>query len=309
MRFWQIFRSVLAILLTAAIAVPGSLRAQTAPTWLQAVKLFAEKCTLCHSGDDAPLGLRLDTLKGALKGSENGPVLVAGKPDESELIRRIRGESEPRMPLTGPPFLSDGEIAILEQWVSAGLPAGGAAAAAAEPRQPPRPGPGDIATFEYVESIFLKHCAKCHKDNGKMGPPPERLRLDSYANIVAGGERLALLPGNPGFSEIIRRVEGKAQPRMPFDGPPWLDEEDIGLLRQWIAQGARDADGKPAPVPVGREVRFRGRMTGMWSIDGVPFLVDERTRIDKSPRIGDQVEVRGIIDLSGQVRAYRLRRR
>lgn len=309
MRLAKIRAAVAALAWVAALSLPGGARAQSAPTWPQVQELFSEKCTLCHSGEDAPLGLRLHTLESALKGSENGSVLKAGTPGESELIRRVRGESEPRMPLTGPPFLSDGEIAMLEQWVAAGLPAGQSAAVVPERPQLPRPGPDKIATMTHVESIFLKRCVKCHKDNGKMGSPPEGLRLDSYANIIAGGERLVILPGNPGLSEIIRRVEGKARPRMPFDGPPWLSDDDARLLRQWIEQGARDADGNRAPVPTGREVRFRGKMTGRWSIDGVVFKVDGRTRIDKSPQVGDQIEVRGTVDPSGQVRAYRLRRR
>lgn len=295
--------------MVVTLSILGGAHAQSTPDWSRVQGLFAEKCTLCHSGADAPLGLRLDTLEGALKGSENGPVLKANTPDDSELIRRVRGQSEPRMPLTGPPFLGDSEIALLEQWVAAGLPAGQGAAVLPEQPQLPRPGPDEIATMAHVESIFLKRCVKCHKDNGKMGPPPEGLRLDSYANIVAGGERLVIVPEAAGLSEVIRRVEGKARPRMPFDGPPWLSEDDVRLLRQWIEQGARNADGDRAPSPTGREVRFRGQMTGRWSIDGVPFTVDGRTRIDKSTRIGDQIEVRGSVEPSGQVRAYRVRRR
>jgi hypothetical protein len=56
---------------------------------------------MCHSGQDAALGLRLDSLDNLNKGSRKGPVAKAGDPAGSELIRRIKGVSQPRMPMTG----------------------------------------------------------------------------------------------------------------------------------------------------------------------------------------------------------------
>jgi mono/diheme cytochrome c family protein len=236
--------------------------------------------------------------------------MKVGDPSGSELIRRVQGESQPRMPLTGPPFLSEEEIALLEAWVQAGMPAGDVAAATRQsPPVPPRPEPDEIATFEHVQPILLKRCVKCHKENGKMGPPPEGLRLDSYAKVIAGGERLVIVPGKPGLSELIRRIEGKALPRMPFDGPPWLDEEDLQLLRQWVQQGACNAAGEPMPIPQGRKVRFRGRMTGPSAVDGAEFILGDEARVDKDPRVGDQIELRGVVDEAGNVRANRLRKR
>ena len=300
---------LIALAATSYIGSSNGLQAQEAPTWSEAQQLFTQKCTLCHSGKNAPLGLRLDTLKGALNGSERGPVLKAGHPDGSELIRRVRGESQPRMPLTGPPFLSVDEITMLERWVEAGLPAGDVAVTPDAPEEPRRPGPGEVATFAHIEPILLKRCVKCHKKNGLMGRPPEGLRLDSYAHVIAGGERLAVVPGNLGLSELIRRIEGKAQPRMPFDGPPWLDAEDMVLLRQWVEEGARNAKGEPMSVPAGGEVRFRGRMTDPSSINGASFVLDNNTRIDDNPSVGDEIEIKGVVKGDGTVRANRLRKR
>ncbi len=79
----------------------GCSLAQDRPSWTDIGALFEERCTMCHSGEGAPLGLRLDSLEAAIAGSVNGPVLVSGDPDASELVRRIRGESQPRMPLVG----------------------------------------------------------------------------------------------------------------------------------------------------------------------------------------------------------------
>ena len=50
-----------------------------------------------------------------------------------------------------------------------------------------------MATFAHIAPILLKRCVKCHKKNGLMGRPPEGLRLDSYAHVIAGGDRLAVI--------------------------------------------------------------------------------------------------------------------
>ncbi len=288
----------------AVMAGPGA--AQDTPTFTEVGALFAERCVICHSGEDAPLGLHLDRLEGVLKGSENGPVVVAGDM-ATALLQRLRGEAEPQMPLDGPPFLEPDQIAMVEAWVMAGMPAGETAPAPATERR--RPAPGEPVLWPDVEPIFLKACIKCHSDNSKLTAPPEGLRLDSLENVLKGGDRLVVLPGNPEMSEIWRRIMGLADPRMPFDGPPWLPEEDIRLIRDWIAQGAPDADGVKAPIPTGGRVRLRGILTEDAAIDGARFVVDGSTRVDDRPRIGDEAEMRGVVQADGSVLAERFRDR
>lgn len=123
-----------------------------------------------------------DSLKGGLK----GPVAKAGDPATSELIRRIKGTTQPRVPMTGPPFLSESEIAMFERWVAAGMPRGpGATAGTPAKIAPPRPAPGEAVTYAHVAPIFAARCAKCHADKGVMGPAPEGYRLTSYAATLA----------------------------------------------------------------------------------------------------------------------------
>lgn len=299
--------------LAGALSLGGRALAQEAPpTWAEIGPFLRERCTLCHIGPEAPLGLRLDSYEGAMAGSADGPVLVAGDPAGSELVRRVRGLSQPQMPLVGD-LLREEEIGRIEAWILAGLPEGEAPAAepaptAEPPAEPAPPGPGEPVTFAHVERIFLRRCVECHSP-AREGGPPEGLRLDGLGRILAGGERLALVPGNPEASEILRRIEGTALPRMPLDGPPWLSEAEIDLIRRWIAGGAMDAEGVPAPVPAGREVRYRGVMTGPEEIDGLRFAVTGATRIDDRPAVGDEAEVRGVVTPAGGIEATRLRDR
>ena len=283
---------------------------ESAPTYGEVAPLFQQRCVMCHSGEAAAAGLRLDSLDAIQKGSPRGPVVIASNPADSELIRRIRGISQPRMPMTGPPFLSDSEIELLERWIAGGLRRG--APTEVQPRQQTafaRPASGEPVTYLHVAPIFARRCAKCHTDDGLMGPAPEGFRLTSYQSTLSAGDRVRVVPGNPSASELVRRVRGQARPRMPFDGPPYLEQDEIQLIEDWVAQGARSSDGVKAQVPVGARVRLHGTLESRHQLDGLDLIVAPGTRIDKKPRPGDYVQVRGRLDAAGNVRVERLRRR
>jgi len=101
----------------------------------------------------------------------------------------------------------------------------------------------------------------------------------------------------------------QAWPRMPMDGPPYLADDEVRLIEQWIAQGARAADGTPAAVPAGAAVRLYGTLDAARRLDGLEFVWTPRTRVDRAPTPGNRVELRGRIDAEGRVTAERLRRR
>jgi len=87
--------------------------------------ILADKCFKCHGPDatQRKAKLRLDSMRDASAPAASGSrAIVAGKIDESELIRRITSEdAEERMP---PPrsgkTLSDAEIARLRSWIEEG---------------------------------------------------------------------------------------------------------------------------------------------------------------------------------------------
>ncbi len=298
--------SIVQRLLLPLLLGPAAALAQQAVTYTEIAPILQARCVLCHSGASAPLGLRLDSLEGLRAGSQRGPVALAGKPQDSELLLRLSGARQPRMPMTGPPWLSAAEMSLFERWIADGLPAGAEPAAAAPaPLAQTVDGP---VTWTQVAPILARRCSKCHATQGLMGPPPEGLRLTSHAEALASGERARVIPGAPEASELLRRIRGQARPRMPYDGPPWLDEAEIALIAAWIEQGARDAEGRPAATPAGARLRLHGTLGAGWTLDGLPLRVGTGTRIDKSPRPGDYVQVRG--RWSGQdVEVERLRRR
>jgi hypothetical protein len=84
--------------------------------------IFATHCYSCHSSQAKPLfaGLRLDSRAAVTKGSDAGPVVSPGRPDESKLIRAVRGQLPLKMPPGGK--LAEGQISDLVKWVEMGAP-------------------------------------------------------------------------------------------------------------------------------------------------------------------------------------------
>lgn len=111
--------------------------------------------------------------------------------------------------------------------------------------RPIPPGPPPNTDFAEIQStIFGPRCSHCHSGAGA----PQGLRLDagnSYALLVnvASSEVPALLrinPGNPDASYLVQKIRGNAAvgARMPADGPPYLPQDRIDLIRRWVAAGA-----------------------------------------------------------------------
>ena len=101
-------------------------------------------------------------------------------------------------------------------------------------------------TIESIqEHIFTPRCAKCHVG----ASAPEGLQLTdahtSYSKLVGiRSQEYQLLfrvkAGDPDNSYLIHKLEGTQEvgSRMPRDGPPYLDQGTINVVRQWISDGA-----------------------------------------------------------------------
>ncbi len=84
--------------------------------------IFADNCYQCHSpAAGTPRGgLELDWKGGWEQGSNSGPVIVPGNPDQSLLIQAVRHESGVQMPPGKK--LSDQQVNDLVAWVRMGAP-------------------------------------------------------------------------------------------------------------------------------------------------------------------------------------------
>ncbi|CAA9416719.1 MAG: hypothetical protein AVDCRST_MAG64-2642, partial [uncultured Phycisphaerae bacterium] len=83
--------------------------------------ILAHNCYECHAKDKKKGAFSLNSRELVLKGGENGPNVVPGKADESDLIKRLTTDDEDlRMPPKGP-GLKPAEVAVLKAWVDQGL--------------------------------------------------------------------------------------------------------------------------------------------------------------------------------------------
>lgn len=94
------------------------------PDFAVVEKILQTHCTNCHTGTNPPKSLNLETYSDIMEGSQNGLMVIAGSPGESELIKRVKGIKGPRMPLSGP-ALSGSDINAIEKWIQAGAPGPG----------------------------------------------------------------------------------------------------------------------------------------------------------------------------------------
>ena len=97
--------------------------------------ILVANCTGCHSGEGNGLKrgkLDLSTFETLQKGTPDNKVVIPGKPDESTLVRRIKGEDEPRMPQGANTRLSEAAIAKIQRWVKEG----GSLDAGNDPKKP-----------------------------------------------------------------------------------------------------------------------------------------------------------------------------
>ncbi|MCA8952147.1 MAG: hypothetical protein KDE27_21740 [Planctomycetes bacterium] len=84
--------------------------------------ILERTCSKCHNPDKTKGELLLTTPEGIQRGGENGTVLVAGKPDESELLVRclLPLDDDDHMPPEDKPQPSAEELAALRAWIAGG---------------------------------------------------------------------------------------------------------------------------------------------------------------------------------------------
>jgi hypothetical protein len=114
-----VFLAVLCLLeRPAQAAAPSAAEADFFENQIRPV--LVQKCLECH-GDAKPKGgLKLTSRANVLLGGDSGPAAVAGKPDESLLVRAVRHVEKRRMPPREK--LTARQIEALARWVSMGLP-------------------------------------------------------------------------------------------------------------------------------------------------------------------------------------------
>ncbi len=116
------------------------------------------------------------------------------------------------------------------------------------------PSPNLTPTFSSIQNeIFLSTddagrtaCVNCHVPGGISGGLLNFRAGDIYARLVNGASRqkagaILVVPGDPDNSYLVQKLEGRSGiigQRMPFNGPPFLTDGQILVIRRWIQTGA-----------------------------------------------------------------------
>jgi mono/diheme cytochrome c family protein len=170
----------------------------------------------------------------------------------------------------------------------------GALAQAAEP---------PIDYGRQIRPILADNCLKCHGPDAAERQAGLRLDVRESATAAAESGEIAIVPGQPQRSELIRRITAAdADTRMPPpDTKKSLKPEQVALLRRWIAEGAKyqlhwafAAPARP-PIPATRD--------SAWPRDAVDrFILArlERESLSPSPEANRVALIRRLtLDLTG----------
>lgn len=183
-----------------AIRPLDKVEARTVSFRTQILPLLASRCGACHGGTTPAAGLSVGSLAALLRGGGHGPSVLTGKPDDSPLVRYVRGLQTPRMPLNAPPLSID-DVHLLREWIVAGAREDGATAAATlRPKYTgKRPPVEDESGLSLIE-LRAKHLARLPK-------PPA----------------VPAVVGAPAFNQIDHFIAAKWQAKR-FPIPPVCDD-------------------------------------------------------------------------------------
>jgi hypothetical protein len=218
--------------------------------------IFDRSCTsaACHNSSTRAGGLSLATgesYDALVEVEPDNPVartagLLRVAPSEAQrsfILRKLRGDLEPGegepMPLGLTP-LPDESIAMIAGWIEDGAPRD-AEDEAAEP----------VSFGEVQTSVFDRRCTSgaCHTAATRAGGL-SLVAIDSYDALVnidadnpsaRGAGLLRVKPGSPEESFLLAKLTGDLAAgegsMMPL-GAPSLPEDELDLVRRWIAAGA-----------------------------------------------------------------------
>jgi len=117
-----------------------------------------------------------------------------------------------------------------------------------KPKNSTKKTPKEISFKNDVFPVIKKHCLPCHAEENFN---PSELSLDSYEQLMAGGEHgVPVVPGKSQESLIIKKL-GEEPPfgdRMPLHTKQqikagkvkWLTEEEVKIIAGWIDRGAKN---------------------------------------------------------------------
>lgn len=221
-------------LLTALGTAPLLTAGETDPAVrfeTQIQPILAAKCGKCHGEEKQTADLNLGSVAGIQRGGESGPVVAAGKPDDSPLYEKIQAGE---MPPEDNPSLTKAEIELVRRWIAQGA------------KLPESPS-GPSVTQHQIVPLMLLRCTACHGGRRKEAD----LDLRTKAGMLRGGKSgPAVIPGKPEESLLIKRIKAEEMPPrrllVSVSVKP-MEATELKMLETWVAEGLPES-------PIGPDV-------------------------------------------------------
>lgn len=139
-----------------------------------------------------------------------------------------------KMPKSPYPALNNEELMLLATWIQAGGPETSLDGSKLPPVEVE---PLEPRFLSIKKNIFQNKCLICHS----VGKEAERVSLNSPEEMISSPLEL-VIPGNPDESGLVLAVLPDARKIMPpkKSGMVNLKPEEIEIIKQWIANGAKD---------------------------------------------------------------------
>lgn len=136
-----------------------------------------------------------------------------------------------------------------------------------------------------VKPIFNKRCISCHGGVKRNADFSLLFRQEALDTTESGN--LAIVPGDPEHSEMIRRLTLKdPEERMPYKEEP-LSREEINILTQWIREGAEWGDHWAYLPPKSVEVPKAELVSGFfdhsedWAKNDIDYFILDKLKQEK----------------------------
>ena len=209
--------------------------------------LLTKYCAGCHNADEANGEFAVQNFAALGRGGEHGAAFVAGKPDESRLIRLVERTDDPAMPPEDEPAPTPTEIALLRAWIAAGAP-----------------GPAGVTAPLSVPTITPTAPVRRSVHAAVWSPDGQTLAVGRYGSVElwnadqvdAAGTPTRTLAGPAGHVNGLAFTPDGAT-LLAAGGAAGLAGEVVAFdiasgERRWTAAGHRDAVTAAALAPDGR---------------------------------------------------------
>ncbi len=228
--------------------------------------LLLARCQACHSEEEQTSGFSISSLHSVVAGgNKHGRAVLEGNAEGSPLIRLLKGQLKPRMPLGG--VLSESEIARIEHWIGSLQPTEGVQEEAwLWPfRQPVKVVPPEVENSGWVRNPIDRFILRKLEAKEGLSPAPpaskRRLARRIYLDLIGmpptpeAMDQFLTDPSPNAYDKLVETLLADARYGERW-GRHWLDLVRYG-----------ESDGMEGDIVLGNAWRYRDWVVEAFNAD------------------------------------------